>query len=87
MATLINFEASILFILSFFPDRCSAFEKAEEELNLKVIVIRRNKGYFITALYSPVFYTIMSCDSGELVVSCIYWNWLNIYILCERFIR
>jgi hypothetical protein len=56
MATLINFEASILFILSFFPYRCSAFEKAEEELNLKVIVIRRNKGYFITALYSPVFY-------------------------------
>jgi hypothetical protein len=23
----------------------------------------------------------------ELVVSCIYWNWLNIFILCERFIR
>jgi hypothetical protein len=56
MATLINFEASILFILSFFPYRCSAFEKAEEELNLKVIVIRRNKGYFITALYGPIFY-------------------------------
>jgi hypothetical protein len=55
MATLINFEANILFILSF-SYRCSAFEKAEEELNLKVIVIRRNKGYFITALYGPIFY-------------------------------